>query len=222
MIAPPPATVTNDTREWRRKSDLILRWFDDTLVAEITEAKADRGCGYCIPGKDMYEAFAQWLDAEGHRKWSAQTFVDRFGQHDEIVSQRIVHDRVRLSTTKLRVDRKPSPFSLYNPPNPLPERFRAWLHVRFRTEDDDRAEGSEQGKQDIGTYGTDGLGERPIKPLTRDKPEQASRTSQDGAADDSATKFKPPTGSGRCLQCGWHSSTQGHAPSCPSKEEARR
>lgn len=26
--------------------------------------------------------------------------------------------------------------------------------------------------------------------------------------------FTPPRGPGRCLDCGWHTTTQGHAPDC--------
>lgn len=31
--------------------------------------------------------------------------------------------------------------------------------------------------------------------------------------------FRPPTGPGRCPECGWHDETQGHQPDCPANEE---
>ena len=174
VMAPPPRTVIDDTRAWRYQSDLILHWFDDTLVAD----KA-----YCIPGVDQYEAFTEWLDANGHRKWTSQTFADRFGQHDEILAQRITHDRVRLSTTNHKVDRKP-----INTSHPdtqkmfrqsLPERFRAWLNVRFRTDADNQEKVPDQPKQDFGTVGTDDLVKPPIDTrmgVYPDHPSQPSRS----------------------------------------------
>jgi putative DNA primase/helicase len=131
----PPATVADDTRGWRHDSDLILRWFDDVLIADKD---------YYIPGTELYDTFVEWLNANGHQKWTSQTFADRFGQHDEIVSHRITHTRIWLPATDpgalrggLTASRAPVPFGV---PKNLPMRFRAWVGVRFRTTDDDRAQ----------------------------------------------------------------------------------
>jgi putative DNA primase/helicase len=119
-----PTVVTDDTREWRRESDLILRWFDDNLIPDPA---------FYISGTEHYDAFAEWLAANGHQKWTAQTFAERFEQHDEIAARGIVHRRVWQPSTPLTASRR-------NTFKPLPQRFRAWVGVRFRTDADDRAE----------------------------------------------------------------------------------
>jgi putative DNA primase/helicase len=124
IMPAPPAAVLKDTRGWRHDSDLILAWYDDTLIADPA---------FYVPGTDMYKAFAEWLDANGYQKWTSRTFADRFGQHDEIAGQRITHGRVWLPSSELTASRQKT-FQ------PLPQRFRAWLGVRYRTGAGDRAE----------------------------------------------------------------------------------
>ncbi len=124
VMPAPPATVTDDTRVWRHGSDLILRWFDEVLIVDSD---------FYTPGLDLYDAFLGWLNANGHQKWTSQTFADRFGQHDEVAGRGIVHTRVRFSATDLLPSRFSRPFL---PQKLLPERFRAWVGVRFRTESD--------------------------------------------------------------------------------------
>ncbi|CCK58957.1 DUF3631 domain-containing protein [Mycobacterium canetti] len=33
------------------------------------------------------------------------------------------------------------------------------------------------------------------------------------------SRFRPPTGPGRCTKCGWHTPTQGHKPHCPANNK---
>jgi hypothetical protein len=40
------------------------------------------------------------------------------------------------------------------------------------------------------------------------------------SANGEAWTFKPPTGPGRCLECGLHIATQGHKPDCTAKTTA--
>jgi putative DNA primase/helicase len=135
VMGAPPKTVTDDTRAWRYETDLILRFYDDKLIPDA---------GYYVPGRDLYNVFAEWLAEHGYQKWTAQTFADRFGQHDEIraARPRISHTRIWLASTLLRDSRHICHFGV---PSQLPERFRAWIGVRLRTEDDDRHEGCDQG-----------------------------------------------------------------------------
>ena len=83
----------------------------------------------------MYDVVTGWLKNNGHRQWTTQTFAERFGQHDEITGNKIRADRVRLTTTELVASRPP-----YRKAT-LPERFQAWVGVRFRTSEDDRDQG---------------------------------------------------------------------------------
>ncbi len=121
MPQAPPAVV-EATRKWRRESDLILRFYDDHLIAEPE---------WFVSSADLYTAFTEWLMAAGHRQWTVQTFTDRFGQHDEITGSGISADRIRLTATKMRHSR------LRGRDMSLPKRFRAWVGVRFRAPEDD-------------------------------------------------------------------------------------
>ncbi len=135
VMSEPPQTVADDTRRWRRESDLILSYFDDTLIADPD---------YYMPGEELYADFTAWLVAGAHPRWTTQLFVSRFGQHDEVARLKIVYDRIRPSATEQKRSSKP-------PLRPLGERERVWIGVRYRTDDDVRARTSkspEQGKQD--------------------------------------------------------------------------
>ena len=142
VMASPPPTVAADTRLWRHDTDLILRFYDDGLIADPS---------YYIPGKTCISPSPNTWQQTGIRSGPSQTFADRFGQHDEISGLRIVHDRIWLSGTKLTADRKRS-FE------ELPERFRAWIGVRYRTDGDDREETRNQEKHGLWTEWTDGPG----------------------------------------------------------------
>jgi putative DNA primase/helicase len=220
MMETPPPSVVADTRQWRQESDLILRFFDDNLIADPS---------YYVPRTDMYAFFTEWLTASGHQKMSLETFSGRFGQHDEITGTGIVNDRIRRSAKGLTADRKQT-FEA------LPERFRAWIGVRYRNADDDRDDPAEQGKHDSGTGGTTHSGSPLEKTLTRDHWNGLSHLSQHGpataetanAATDQTTtatiprpqgsdvRFRPPAGDGRCEACGWHVATMGHDDTCPA------
>jgi putative DNA primase/helicase len=131
VMGAPPKTVEDDTREWRYETDQILRFYDDKLIADA---------GYFIPGSDLYNVFTDWLAEHGHQKWGSQTFADRFGQHDEICAARprIVHTRIYSGSTSLTTSRPKLTNLPFGTPAGLPDRLRAWVGVRFRTEDDDR------------------------------------------------------------------------------------
>jgi putative DNA primase/helicase len=136
-----PKTVEDDTLAWRLASDLVLHFFSDKLVADA---------GYYIPSSELYEAFTKWLTIDnGYQKWTSQTFTERFGQHDEVCSARprIVHTRIRQTTTNLLASRPHLPYvSPFDPSSELPGRFWAWTGVRLRTDADDRRDDDDQGK----------------------------------------------------------------------------
>ena len=175
-----PQTIVDSTRAWRHESDLILRWFDDALIADS---------GYYVPGSDLYNVFAGWLTTNGNQKWTSQTFAERFGQHDEIAGHGICHSRVRLSTTNLAASRPVWPSGV------LPERFRAWVGVRFRTDADGDGGTRDQQKHDPGTAGTDVFGNSSNDTRMENYQNYPSRPSQDeaaGAESDRCTVCRQP------------------------------
>lgn len=115
----PPGTVTDDTRTWRAESDLVLAFMADTLVAD-PDRHARRS--------DVYAAFTDWATEHGHARWSDKTFAARFGQHDEVVGAGICDGRPYAATPGL--SHRPGLAGQ------VPDRFRAWMGVRFRTPSD--------------------------------------------------------------------------------------
>lgn len=111
----PPTTVAADTRTWRAESDLILSFMADTLVADPARH---------VRRSDVYAAFTDWATEHGHARWSDKTFTARFGQHDEVVGAGIHDGRPYAVTPGL----SPRPGLAGH----VPERFRAWMGVRFR------------------------------------------------------------------------------------------
>lgn len=72
MLAPPPS-VEADTKEWRMKSDLALRYWEECL-----EDAPD----HYVPSTELLKHFNKWLAGEGHAPWSSKTFSERFGNHE--------------------------------------------------------------------------------------------------------------------------------------------
>ena len=127
-----PNAIAEDTRKWRYASDPILRWYDDNLVADAR---------YYIPSSEMFDTFQPVMKASGHQQWTAQTFGERFGQHDEITSRGVAAARIRPAATELLVSSR-----FRQTPEKLPERLRAWVGVRFRTAEDEQEQAGEQAK----------------------------------------------------------------------------
>lgn len=73
QMPPVPSSIAKDTRDWRMKSDLVLGYWDDFL---------EQADDHYIPSASLHEHFNLWLRANGHSKWSLQTFSERFGSHD--------------------------------------------------------------------------------------------------------------------------------------------
>lgn len=137
-----PTCVVEDTREWRMESDPILRHIDDRLVFDPNRN---------IPTEDLRADFNAFLGRLGHHPWSEKTFAARFGSHSEIVANRVTKGRARNGPgTSCRLSSAS-----------VPERYRAWLGVRFRTsadddepDDDKRDPAPDQRKPVGGTGGT--------------------------------------------------------------------
>jgi len=121
-MTPPPARIVRDTREWRKQADLILAYVEDRLIWALTQH---------VISQELLEDFTTWLVTRGHRPWSLETFVARFGAHSEVTGHQVVKKVVRRSA-KLS-QRIPPPGEVEMP---APKLYHAWLGIRFRTDDD--------------------------------------------------------------------------------------
>ena len=155
-----PAIVAADTRAWRAEADRVLAYTTERLVFDPAA---------CVTTSDLFEDFTDWLTDHGHRAWSEQTFVDRFGQHSEVVSREVVKARPKAAKG----------LRMRNPMEPQPGRPTVWLGVRWRTDSDDDADDKTAGQRagtgrDRGTQGTSreekymGLTDNPCPTLSPD------------------------------------------------------
>ena len=97
--------------------------------------------------------------------------------------------------------------------------------VASQLEDGERATDSENTRGTRGTTrGTRGTPVAPKTALELDLFGNATAATGIPPGTDSAVEaasaFVPPTGPGRCPECGWHIATQGHRPDCPGNEWA--
>lgn len=128
----PTFKITEDTRAWRKDADRILGFWDQELIADDD---------HCILATELLEEFNRWLAANGHEKWSKETFGPRFAQHTETSKHRV---------TKVRPRQLPS---VSRPPlmglAPIPTRPEVWQGVRFQTPADKEERESGQTGQTL-------------------------------------------------------------------------
>ncbi len=72
-MPPQPESVRKDTLDWRKSSDLVLRYWDEYL-----EPDPD---GWVIRSA-FGDHFNKWLKAEGHQGWSTQRLMERWSGHE--------------------------------------------------------------------------------------------------------------------------------------------
>ena len=119
VIPDPPESVAEDTRAWRRESDMILAYWDDRLVADPDAY---------VTTTDLYEDYREWTRERGNREPSEKLFTPRFQDHSETIRARVVKRRVRTSQPGISRPRTAR--------SPLPAQAMAWVGVRFRDDDD--------------------------------------------------------------------------------------
>jgi P4 family phage/plasmid primase-like protien len=116
-----PQAVTDSTGRWRGQVDQLARYIDDNLIFDQSSH---------VMAAELFNDFGNWLKDHGHKGWSDGSFTSRMEQHELCVSAGIRKTRVRANRTGL--SRKLTPDTL----GPPPERYWAWLGLRFRAADD--------------------------------------------------------------------------------------
>ena len=104
-----PASIVETTAAWRRSSDLMLRFIEDTLIFDDERH---------VMSADLYANFTAWLKDHGHVTWTDQSFTARFGQHPEVTAKNVTKKIIRPSSTISASVRGPSRFGTApaNPP----------------------------------------------------------------------------------------------------------
>jgi hypothetical protein len=196
VTPPPPATVTQDTEDWRVGSDLILGYWRDRLVAEVDVH---------VMATDMYADFTDWLRSRGQGEWAERTFAERFRDHQETDRYHVRHERIRRNPG-LRYR------SMVISAHAAPERYMAWIGVRFAQASDLREREPGQGGQGTsdGSDSRTGTENRQAHPAHPGHPRQGPIPEGDisGAAEVSCIDCGKPLPAyqadkrnGRCVRC---------------------
>ena len=124
-----PPSVQETTQRWRKNSDVLLRFIDERLVFD-PQAQ--------VVATELFEDFNQWLQSNGHKSWSDQSFSARLAQHGQAIANDVAKKRSRRSSA-LRLSRRTSRLlgaTGATTGSAVPKQFTAWVGIRFQTEDD--------------------------------------------------------------------------------------
>ena len=131
VTPPAPDQVARDTEDWRVGSDLILGYWRDRLIAELDVH---------VMATDLYADFTDWLLDHGQQGWAERTFTERFRDHQETERHHVRHDRIRRNDGLRHRN-------MVLEASSAPERYKAWIGVRFLQASDLREDKPRQGGQ---------------------------------------------------------------------------
>lgn len=89
-----PELVAADTRAWKRRGD---------LVATFLEEQCEWGEEYLVPSQELFTAFANWIHSQGHKPWTAKTFLSRMESHDDVLDHRAEYKVKKINGKAARV-----------------------------------------------------------------------------------------------------------------------
>jgi len=143
-LGEPAGRVAADTAEWRSRCDLVWNYISERLAFDKDSH---------VMSADLLSEINRWLDASGHRTWSAELLASRFGGHPLAAEHGVRKDRRRRTDGGLS---RPPGFDAVAPAM----RYQAWNGVRFRTTADDMADSAaDRGSAGQSGYGTGGTTE---------------------------------------------------------------
>lgn len=120
-----PPAVVEATRQWRAESDVVLRYWNERLTADVE--------GHVI-STELVEDFTAFLKELNQPVWSAKTFLDRFGSHEETKAHNVTKptSAIRRRDGLSRPSTKGDGWSSARPEPPA--RYHAWVGVKFSTD----------------------------------------------------------------------------------------
>jgi putative DNA primase/helicase len=125
VMPPPPTMVDDATRDWRRTSDVLMGYLDERMVVDKDAH---------VSSTEMLRDVNTYLELRSHRPWSEKLLASRIDGHG--LTRHVERRQVRGST--------PGTGKLSRPPGAndrMPERYTAYLGLRFRSPGDDDAPG---------------------------------------------------------------------------------
>lgn len=125
-MPPHPASVVQDTLDWRGQSDIVLRFWAECL-------EPDRQA--FVVSRDLFEAFNEWLIAQGHKGRSIQAFTAQFGEHEITKGHGVFYQQAEVKEGQVQSFRSLVPGVMGLPvarmSAPPRSKVRAWWGVRF-------------------------------------------------------------------------------------------
>lgn len=132
-----PASVKEASLTWRKRSDHVIAWIDEMLVADNTQ--------FCLSA-DLRDNFNLWLRNNGYSSWGAKLFLERFETSSFFEENKLVYTARGTVPHSVRQ-------SLWQSPDSYSARMAGKqpahvLGVRFRTDADDSSAVAEDTQHD--------------------------------------------------------------------------
>lgn len=118
-----PLEVVNATRQWRAESDVVLRYWNERLIADTAAH---------VMSTELVEDFTAFLKEMNQPVWSSKTILDRFGSHEETKRFHVTKARPQGRDGLSRPSRQAEAWSGAHPV--APQRYMAWLGAKFASE----------------------------------------------------------------------------------------
>lgn len=119
-----PEVVAADTGEWQDRTDMVARFWDDYLVADVNAY---------VWAADLIWMFNQMMRQHGNAPLAENTFVRRFRTHKRTAGAMVAKARMRTTAANLEFSR---PYGALDPFSRLPGapggQVTAWVGLRFR------------------------------------------------------------------------------------------
>lgn len=123
-----PPSVKQASLVWRKRSDHILAWAEDMLVADLTRFTLS---------SDLRDSFNLWLRQHGYSSWGAKLFLERFETTDFFGKSNLVYNPRGTVAKGLRQSIWTAPDGEQRIAGKQPSHV---LGVRFRNDGDDDLE----------------------------------------------------------------------------------
>jgi putative DNA primase/helicase len=154
MMPEMPESVAEGTRDWRKKSDLVLAYIDDRI---------DFNAQSHVTAEDLADDVNNWLSEHDQAEWDARTVASRFGEHGEVADRGVRKKRVRSGRAGLS-----RPYGLPHEPSQL--QYTAWLGMGFK----ESVQGVHGTSELSANTPIEKSSETPYSPCTLDSEDKAS------------------------------------------------
>jgi P4 family phage/plasmid primase-like protien len=120
-----PDAVLEATLKWRTDHDVILRYWNERLVADPSSH---------VMTTELVADFTAFLKEMNQPAWGEKTVTTRFESHEETKGHNVVRDRIRRKEGLSRPPHRADGWGTARPE--APARYMAWLGVRFASDAD--------------------------------------------------------------------------------------